>query len=178
MEGQDRQGTPWLQWHDHDRDLSNVSAIWGEVLRKTRPAERPASAVSRRSAKKNRAGRTCGPRRTASNTLFPGQEKESGQPVEPVYATRRQSFNHWAQWPVQGRAEPECSASISKLSASRPNASNSVSTSAVCGRCIRRSRSTPVARRSSQIKTMKDDAAAVLKNGEQIKARYTKIFRV
>jgi iron(III) transport system substrate-binding protein len=28
------------------------------------------------------------------------------------------------------------------------------------------------------IKTMKDDAAAVLKNGEQIKARYTKIFRV
>jgi iron(III) transport system substrate-binding protein len=30
----------------------------------------------------------------------------------------------------------------------------------------------------SQIKMMKDDAAAVLKNGEQIKARYTKIFRV
>ena len=30
----------------------------------------------------------------------------------------------------------------------------------------------------SQIKLMKDDAAAVLKNGEQIKARYVKIFRV
>jgi hypothetical protein len=29
-----------------------------------------------------------------------------------------------------------------------------------------------------KIKLMKDDAAAVLKNGEQIKARYVKIFRV
>jgi len=30
----------------------------------------------------------------------------------------------------------------------------------------------------SKIKLMKDDAAAVLKNGEQIKSRYVKIFRV
>jgi hypothetical protein len=30
----------------------------------------------------------------------------------------------------------------------------------------------------SKIKLMKDDAAAVLKNGEQIKARYVKIFHV
>jgi iron(III) transport system substrate-binding protein len=29
-----------------------------------------------------------------------------------------------------------------------------------------------------EIKTMKDDAAAVEKEGESIKARYTKIFRV
>jgi hypothetical protein len=30
----------------------------------------------------------------------------------------------------------------------------------------------------SKIELMKDDAAAVLKMGEEIKARYTKIFRV
>ena len=37
-----------------------------------------------------------------------------------------------------------------------------------------RMRRTPL----SKIKRMKDDAAAVLKMGEEIKARYTKIFRV
>jgi iron(III) transport system substrate-binding protein len=105
------------------------------------------------------------------------QEKESGQPVEPVYALEgnpliigpnglfKAAPNPNAARLFQGFCfTPECQQlciDIGGLRSVHPQIKEHT------GR-------TPL----SQIKMMKDDAAAVLKNGEQIKARYTKIFRV
>jgi len=105
------------------------------------------------------------------------QEKESGQPVEPVYATEgspliigpnglfKAAPNPNAARLFQSFSfSPECQQlciDIGGLRSVHPQ------TKEHAGR-------TPL----SQIKLMKDDAAAVLKNGEQIKARYVKIFRV
>src|SRR5262249_37061263 len=105
------------------------------------------------------------------------QGRESGQPVEPVYATEGNplvigpnGLFKAAPNPNAARLfqsfcfSPECQQlciDIGGLRSVHPQ------TKEHAGR-------TPL----SQIKTMKDDPAAVLKNGEQIKARYTKIFRV
>jgi len=105
------------------------------------------------------------------------QGRESGQPVEPVYATEGNpliigpnGLFKAAPNPNAARLfqsfcfSPECQQlciDIGGLRSVHPQ------TKEHAGR-------TPL----SQIKLMKDDAAAVLKNGEQIKARYTKIFRV
>ena len=49
----------------------------------------------------------------------------------------------------------------------------------VVGLCVTAQTSEKAGRKPlKEIKTMKDDAAAVEKEGESIKARYTKIFRV
>jgi iron(III) transport system substrate-binding protein len=105
------------------------------------------------------------------------QEKEAGQPVEPVYATEgtpliigpnglfKAAPNPNAARLFQSYCfSPECQQlciDIGGLRSVHPQIKEHT------GR-------TPL----GNIKTMKDDAAAVLKNGEQIKARYTKIFRV
>jgi iron(III) transport system substrate-binding protein len=105
------------------------------------------------------------------------QGRESGQPVEPVYATEGNpliigpnGLFKAAPNPNAARLfqsfcfSPECQQlciDIGGLRSVHPQ------TKEHAGR-------TPL----SQIKLMKDDAAAVLKNSEQIKARYTKIFRV
>jgi len=105
------------------------------------------------------------------------QEKESGQPVEPVYAPEGSPLiigpnGLFKAAPNPNAARlfqsfcftPECQQlciDIGGLRSVHPQIKEHT------GR-------TPL----SQIKMMKDDAAAVLKNGEQIKARYTKIFRV
>jgi len=105
------------------------------------------------------------------------QEKESGQPVEPVYATEgtpliigpnglfKAAPNPNAARLFQSFSfSPECQQlciDIGGLRSVHPQ------TKEHAGR-------TPL----SKIKLMKDDARAVLKNGEQIKARYVKIFRV
>jgi len=104
-------------------------------------------------------------------------EKESGQPVEPVYATEGTPLiigpnGMFKAAPNPNAARlfqsfcftPECQQlciDIGGLRSVHPQ------TKEHAGR-------TPL----SQIKLMKDDAAAVLKNGEQIKARYVKIFHV
>jgi iron(III) transport system substrate-binding protein len=104
-------------------------------------------------------------------------EKESGQPVEPVYATEGtpliigpNGLFKAAPNPNAARLfqsfcfSPECQQlciDIGGLRSVHPQAKEHA------GR-------TPL----SKIKLMKDDAAAVLKNGEQIKARYVKIFHV
>src|SRR5215831_8214109 len=105
------------------------------------------------------------------------QEKESGQPVEPVYATEGSPLiigpnGLFKAAPNPNAARlfqcfcftPECQQLVIDEGGLR---SVHPQTKEHAGR-------TPL----SQIKLMKDDAAAVLKNGEQIKARYTKIFRV
>src|SRR6476619_797701 len=105
------------------------------------------------------------------------KEKESGQPVEPVYAPEGSPLiigpnGLFKAAPNPNAARlfqsfcftPECQQlciDIGGLRSVHPQIKEHT------GR-------TPL----SQIKKMKDDAAAVLKNGEQIKARYTKIFRV
>ena len=105
------------------------------------------------------------------------QEKESSQPVEPVYATEgtpliigpnglfKAAPNPNAARLFQSFSfSPECQQlciDIGGLRSVHPQ------TKEHAGR-------TPL----SKIKLMKDDAAAVLKNGEQIKSRYVKIFRV
>jgi iron(III) transport system substrate-binding protein len=104
-------------------------------------------------------------------------EKEAGQPVEPVYATEGtpliigpNGMFKAAPNPNAARLfqsfcfSPECQQlciDVGGLRSAHPQVKDKA------GR-------TPL----SQIKLMKDDAAAVLKQGEQLKARYTKIFRV
>ena len=105
------------------------------------------------------------------------KKKESGQPVEPVYATEgtplivgpnglfKEAPNPNAARLFQSFSfSPECQQlciDIGGLRSAHPQAKEKP------GR-------TPL----SQIKLMKDDAAAVLKMGEEIKARYVKIFHV
>jgi iron(III) transport system substrate-binding protein len=104
-------------------------------------------------------------------------EKEAGQPVEPVYATEGtpliigpNGLFKAAPNPNAARLfqsfcfTPECQQlciNVGGLRSAHPQAKDKP------GR-------TPL----KDIKLMKDDAAAVLKEGEQIKARYVKIFRV
>ena len=104
-------------------------------------------------------------------------ERESGQPVEPVYATEGtpliigpNGLFKAAPNPNAARLfqsfcfTPECQQlciDVGGLRSVHPQ------TKEHAGR-------TPL----SQIKLMKDDAAAVLKHGEEIKARYVKIFHV
>ena len=105
------------------------------------------------------------------------QEREAGQPVEPVYATEgtpliigpnglfKAAPNPNAARLFQSYCfSPECQQlciDIGGLRSVHPQIKEHTGRTPLC-----------------KIKTMKDDAAAVLKNGEQIKARYTKIFRV
>ncbi|HKS86303.1 MAG TPA: extracellular solute-binding protein [Pseudolabrys sp.] len=104
-------------------------------------------------------------------------EKESGQPVEPVYATEGTPIivgpnGMFKAAPNPNAARlfqnfcftPECQQlciDVGGLRSVHPQAKEHA------GR-------TPL----SQIKLMKDDPAAVLKNSEQIKAHYVKIFHV
>jgi iron(III) transport system substrate-binding protein len=105
------------------------------------------------------------------------QEKESGQPVEPVYATEGtpliigpNGLFKAAPNPNAARLfqsfcfSPECQQLCIDIGGLR----------SVHPKIKEHTGRTPL----SQIKMMKDDAVAVLKNGEQIKARYVKIFRV
>src|SRR5579885_3458363 len=105
------------------------------------------------------------------------KEKESGQPVEPVYATEGtpiivgpNGIFKAAPNPNAARLfqsfcfSPECQQlciDVGGLRSVHPQAKEHP------GR-------TPL----SQIKLMKDDPTAVLKHGEEIKARYVKIFHV
>jgi iron(III) transport system substrate-binding protein len=53
-----------------------------------------------------------------------------------------------------------------------------VDTSAACARCICSPRRSPGANRLGEVKTFKEDPGAVEKMGEEIKARYSKLFGV
>jgi iron(III) transport system substrate-binding protein len=104
-------------------------------------------------------------------------EKDSGQPVAPVYATEGTPLivgpnGVFKAAPNPNAAKlfqsfcftPECQQlciDIGGLRSAHPNAKDKP------GR-------TPL----SQIKLMKDDAAAVLKQGEELKAHYVKLFHV
>jgi iron(III) transport system substrate-binding protein len=105
------------------------------------------------------------------------QEKEKGQPVEPVYASEGtpiiigpNGLFKAAPNPNAARLfqsfcfSPECQKLAVEIGGLR----------SVHPQVPEHQGRTPL----GKIKLMKDDAAAVLKNGEQIKARYVKIFRV
>ena len=147
-----------------------------ELLRKACAAEHPAGAVGRRSTEEACARRARDPGR---RRRIPDPEgKGVGQPVEPVYATEGTPLIIGPNGIFKAAPNPNAARTVPELLVSRRSASSCASTSAVCVRCIRKPRNMPAAHRSSKIKLMKDDAAAVLKNGEQIKARYVKIFHV
>ena len=105
------------------------------------------------------------------------QTKEAGKPVEPVYADRGHAADHRAERDLQERAEPERRAAVPELLVH-----------AECQQLIidvggmhsahALTKEKPGRKPFTEIKLMKDDAAAVEKMSEEIKARYTKMFRV
>ena len=106
------------------------------------------------------------------------QLKEAGQPVEPVYATEGTPLIVGPNGIFKNAPNPNAARLFQSYLLHRRSASSSSSTSAACARCIRRPRRSPAASRFKEIKTMKEDAAGVEKTGEEIKARYTKMFKV
>ena len=107
------------------------------------------------------------------------QLKETGQPVESIYPTEGTPLIIGPERRVQERAESERGAAVPELHASRPNASSSSSTSAACARCIAQAKE-KAGRRPLQ--GHQDDEGrrrpAVEKQSEEIKTRYTQIFKV
>ena len=69
-------------------------------------------------------------------------------------------------------------AAVLRLVDDAPRRSSSMSTSARCARCIRWSRTGPSRKKLSDIKTLREDAAAVADQADEIKARYLKLFKV
>ncbi|MFZ3243236.1 MAG: ABC transporter substrate-binding protein, partial [Pseudolabrys sp.] len=105
------------------------------------------------------------------------QEKESGQPVEPVYATEGNPLIIGPNGLFKAAPNPNAARLFQSFCFSPDCQQLCIDIGglrSVHPQIKEHTGRTPL----SQIKTMKDDAAAVLKNGEQIKARYTKIFRV
>ncbi|HEY6753597.1 MAG TPA: extracellular solute-binding protein [Pseudolabrys sp.] len=105
------------------------------------------------------------------------QERESGQPVEPVYATEGTPLIIGPNGLFKAAPNPNAARLFQSFSFSPECQQLCIDIGglrSVHPQIKEHTGRTPL----SKIKTMKDDAAAVLKNGEQIKARYVKIFRV
>ena len=106
------------------------------------------------------------------------QLKEQGQPVEPVYAGRGHAADRRAERRVQERAEPERGAAVPELVLHARSASSSSSTSAALRSLHPQAKEKPGRKPLKDIKTMKEDAAAVEKQSDEIKTRYSKMFKV
>ena len=105
------------------------------------------------------------------------QMKEAGRPVEPVYATEGSPLIIGPNGVFKDAPQSERGKTV-------PVVQPQPGGPAAHHRCRRPALGAFANRRKAgrkslkDIKTMKDDAAAVEKEGEAIKARYTKIFRV
>ena len=97
--------------------------------------------------------------------------ERDGRPVELVYPTEGTPLIIGPNGMFKDAPNPECGAAVPEFCFT-PDASSSSSMSAACARCIRRPRKRPGRTPFKDIKTMKDDAAAVEKMSEEIKARY------
>jgi iron(III) transport system substrate-binding protein len=105
------------------------------------------------------------------------QERESGQPVEPVYATEGTPLIVGPNGLFKAAPNPNAARLFQSFSFSPECQQLCIDIGglrSVHPQIKEHAGRTPL----GKIKMMKDDAAAVLKNGEQIKARYVKIFRV
>jgi len=105
------------------------------------------------------------------------KEKESGQPVEPVYATEGTPVIIGPNGLFKAAPNPNAARLFQSFSFSPECQQLCIDTGglrSVHPQTKEHAGRTPL----SKIKLMKDDAAAVLKMGEEIKARYVKIFHV
>jgi iron(III) transport system substrate-binding protein len=105
------------------------------------------------------------------------QMKEAGRPVEPVYATEGSPLIIGPNGVFKAAPHPNAARLFQSFSLSREAQQLIVDVGGL--RSVHsQAQDKPGRRPLKDIKTMKDDAAAVEKEGEAIKARYTKLFRV
>jgi iron(III) transport system substrate-binding protein len=105
------------------------------------------------------------------------QMKEGGRPVEPVYATEGSPLIIGPNGIFKGAPNPNAAKLFQSFSLSRDAQQLIIDVGglrSVHMQTVEKAGRTPL----KEIKTMKDDAAAVEKESDSIKARYTKIFRV
>jgi iron(III) transport system substrate-binding protein len=105
------------------------------------------------------------------------QMKEAGRPVEPVYATEGSPLIIGPNGVFKDAPNPNAARLFQSFSLSREAQQLIIDVGGL--RSVHSQTAEKAGRQPlKDIKTMKDDAAAVEKEGEAIKARYTKIFRV
>jgi iron(III) transport system substrate-binding protein len=105
------------------------------------------------------------------------QMKEAGRPVEPVYATEGSPLIIGPNGVFKAAPHPNAARLFQAFSLSREAQQLIVDVGGL--RSVHSQTKEKASRRAlADIKTMKDDAAAVEKESEAIKARYTKLFRV
>src|SRR5438552_7637959 len=105
------------------------------------------------------------------------QMKELGRPVEPVYATEGSPLIIGPNGVFKDAPNPNAARLFQSFSLGREAQQLIIDVGGL--RSVHSQTLEKAGRKSlKDIKTMKDDAAAVEKEGDSIKARYTKIFRV
>ena len=105
------------------------------------------------------------------------QMKEAGRPVEPIYATEGSPLIIGPNGVFKDAPNPNAARLFQSFSLSREAQQLIIDVGglrSVHSQTVEKAGRKPL----KDIKTMKDDAAAVEKEGEAIKTRYTKIFRV
>ena len=105
------------------------------------------------------------------------QMREAGRPVEPVYATEGSPLIIGPNGVFKGSPNPNAAKLFQSFSLSREAQQLIIDVGglrSVHAQTVEKAGRKPL----KDIKTMKDDAAAVEKEGDSIKARYSKIFRV
>ncbi len=105
------------------------------------------------------------------------QLKESGQPVEPVYATEGSPLIVGPNAVFKAAPNPNAAKLLNSYMFS-PEAQQLIIDVGGLRSMHPQTKEKPGRRPWSEVKTMKDDAAAVEKMSEEIKARYQKIFKV
>jgi len=105
------------------------------------------------------------------------QMKEAGRPVEPVYATEGSPLIIGPNGIFKGSPNPNAAKLFQSFSLGREAQQLIIDVGglrSVHAQTVEKTGRKPL----KDIKTMKDDAAAVEQQGDQIKSRYTKIFHV
>src|SRR5436305_663834 len=105
------------------------------------------------------------------------QKKEAGRPVQPVYASEGSPLIIGPNGVFKDAPNPNAARLFQSFSLGREAQQLIIDVGglrSVHSQTVAKAGREPL----KEIKTMKDDAAAVEKEGESIKARYTKIFRV
>jgi iron(III) transport system substrate-binding protein len=105
------------------------------------------------------------------------QMKENGRPVEPVYATEGSPLIIGPNGIFKDSPNPNAAKLFQTFCFSRDAQQLIIDVGGL--RSVHpQTQEKPGRKPFKDIKTMKDDAAAVEKEGDSIKARYTKIFHV
>jgi len=105
------------------------------------------------------------------------QLRESGQPVEPVYATEGSPLIVGPNAVFKAAPNPNAAKLLNSYMFS-PEAQQLIIDIGGLRSMHPQTKEKPGRKPWSEVKTMKDDAAAVERTSEEIKARYQKIFRV